>query len=128
MQSFQHPSQLHTQKPAQQGLLNRIAALEEKVEKLKRELAVSKNTNSLLGQKIDNLHQYQRQACLRIDGIKPCKEETEDQIRAIAKSVLYHDLGLTRNETQFEIWKTDVLKMHFVFVFRRPLHDVSKTS
>ena len=109
MQSFQHPSQLHTQKPAQQGLLNRIAALEEKVEKLKRELAVSKNTNSLLGQEIDNLHQYQRQACLSIDGIEPCEEESEDQIRAIATNVLSHNLGLTRDETQFEIDKCNCL-------------------
>ena len=38
----QPPSQLNTQKPAQQGILNRIVTLEEQVEKLERELAVSK--------------------------------------------------------------------------------------
>lgn len=38
----QPTSQLNTRKPAQQGILNRIVTLEEQVEKLERELAVSK--------------------------------------------------------------------------------------
>ena len=38
-----------------------------------------------------------------IDGIKPCEEENEDQIREKVTNVLSHNLGLPREETQFEI-------------------------
>ena len=88
--------------------LNQTVTLEESRKARKRACSI-KNTNPLLGEEIDNLHQYQRQACLSIDGIEPCEEESEDQIRAIATNVLSHNLGLTRDETQFEIDKCNCL-------------------
>lgn len=40
-----------------------------------------------------------------IEGIKPCEEETEDQIREKVTNVLSQQIGLSREEAQFEIDK-----------------------
>ena len=51
------------------SLTARIDMLEKKVLELEGVLEVTRNANSLLEQEVDNLQQYQRHACIIVDGI-----------------------------------------------------------
>ena len=62
--------------------------LEKRVLELEGVLEVTRNANSLLEQKVDNLLQYQRRASIIVDGITLVKDETEEQITAKAKNFL----------------------------------------
>ena len=60
------------------SLTARIDMLEKRVLELEGVLEVTRNANSLLEQEVDNLQQYQRHACIIVDGITPVKDETEE--------------------------------------------------
>ena len=45
----------------------RIKKLEDKVTEIESELIVTENVNKLLTQEVDDLHQYQRKACVILD-------------------------------------------------------------
>ena len=70
------------------SLTARIDILEKRVLELEGVLEVTRNANSLLEQEVDNLQQYQRSACIIVDGITPVKDETEEQIMAKTKNLL----------------------------------------
>ena len=72
---------------------------------LESSLIVAKNTNSLLEKEVDDLQQYQRQACIVIDGIKPADGGTEDQIKKKVRNVLVKNLGFNEERVDNEIDK-----------------------
>ena len=63
-----------------------IDVLEKRVLELEDVLEVTRNANSLLGQEVDNLQQYQRCTCIIFDGITPVKDELEEKIIAKEKN------------------------------------------
>ena len=62
--------------------------LERRVLELEGVVEVTRNANSFLEQEVDNLQQYQRRACIIVDGITSVKDETEEQITAKTKNFL----------------------------------------
>ena len=50
--------------------------LERRVLELEGVVEVTRNANSFLEQEVDNLQQYQRRACIIVDGITSVKDET----------------------------------------------------
>ena len=70
-----HQEVATTSSPSLEELLKRIETLEDKVAELESELIVSKNGNKQLSQEVDDLHQYQRRACIILDGITPSEHE-----------------------------------------------------
>ena len=57
-------------------LTARIANLEETVERLQSELAITKNVNNLLTNEVDDLQQYQWRQCFVIDGLQTTPNKT----------------------------------------------------
>ena len=86
-------------------LLERILALETRIEELESHLEVTKRVNSMLSQEVDDLQQYQRRACIVVDGISTSPEETADQMRTKVKNVLTRNLGFEEAEVQTELDK-----------------------
>ena len=60
------------------SLTARIDMLSKRELELEGVLEVARNANSFLEQEVDNLQQYQRHACIIVDGITPVKDETEE--------------------------------------------------
>ena len=87
------------------SLTARIDILEKRVLELEGVLEVTRNANSLLEQEVDNLQQYQRRACIIVDGITPVKDETEEQITAKTKNVLIKNLGFEERKVNEELDK-----------------------
>ena len=91
------------------SLTTRINLLEKRVLELEGVLEVTRNANSLLEQEVDNLQQYQRSACIIVDGITLVKDETEEQITAKAKHFLTKNLGFEGRKVNEELDKTNVI-------------------
>ena len=87
------------------SLTARIDMLEKRVLELEGVLEVTRNANSLLEQEVDNLQQYQRHACIIVDGIAPVKDETEEQITAKTKNFLIKNLGFEERKVNEELDK-----------------------
>ena len=87
-----------TSSPSLEKLLKRVESLEDKVAELESELIVSKNVNKLLSQEVDDLHQYQRSACIILDGITPSEHETTKQITRKAKNAMVKNLNFQRKK------------------------------
>ena len=87
------------------SLTARIDMLEKRVLELEGVLEVTRNANSLLEQEVDNLQQYQRRACIIVDGIAPVKDETEEQITAKTKNFLIKNLGFEERKVNEELDK-----------------------
>ena len=87
------------------SLTARIDMLEKRVLELEGVLEVIRNANSLLEQEVDNLQQYQRRACITVDGITPVKDETEEQIMAKTKNFLIKNLGFEERKVNEELDK-----------------------
>ena len=79
--------------------------LEKRLLELEGVLEVTRNANSLLEQEVDNLQQYLRHACIIVDGIKPVKDETEEQITAKTKNFLIKNLGFEERKVNEELYK-----------------------
>ena len=79
--------------------------LKRKLKCLKVPLLIAQNTNTLLEKEVDDLHQYQRRACIVVDGIQPEDNETEDQIKHKVRNVLTKNLGFEANQVDNEIDK-----------------------
>ena len=94
-----------TSGPSVEELLKRIESLEDKVAELESELIVSKNVNTLLSQEVHDLHQYQRRACIILDGITPNEHETADEITRKAKNVMVKNLNFSEEEVDIELDK-----------------------
>ena len=88
-----------------QLLEERIIQLEKKVEMLESTLIIAQNTNTLPEKEVDDLHQYQRRACIVVDGIQPEDNETENQIKHKVRNVLTKNLGFEANQVDNEIDK-----------------------
>ena len=68
------------------SLIARIDMLEKRVLELEGVLGVTRNANSLLEQEIDNLQQYQRHACIIVNGISPVRarlDETRSELKPV---------------------------------------------
>ena len=87
------------------SLTARIDMLENRVLELEGVLEVTRNANSLLEQEVDNLQQYQRRACIIVDGITPVKDEMEEQITAKTKNFLIKNLGFEERKVNEELDK-----------------------
>ena len=104
--STQDPSKTNKNEECKIQLLEeRIIQLEKKVEMLESTLIIAQNTNTLLEKEVDDLHQYQRRACIVVDGIQPEDNETEDQIKHKVRNVLTKNLGFEANQVNNEIDK-----------------------
>ena len=104
--STQDPSKTNKNEECKIQLLEeRIIQLEKKVEMLESTLIIAQNTNTLLEKEVDDLHQYQRRACIVVDGIQPEDNETEDQIKHKVRNVLTKNLGFEANQVDNEIDK-----------------------
>ena len=57
-------------------LLSRIASLKNTVDAFKSEFPIVKNVNTKLSMKLDDLHHYQRSACILVDDINLREEES----------------------------------------------------
>ena len=57
-----------------------------------------KNVNTKLSNESGDLNQYQRRACILVDGNDLREEENEDQIVEKVKNVLTHNLGFDEEE------------------------------
>ena len=68
-------------------------------------LIIAKNTNSLLEKEVNDLQQYQRQACVLVDRIKPADGETDVQIKGNVGNVLVKNLGFDEEIVDNEIHK-----------------------
>ena len=79
------------------------------MELLESSLIVAKNINSLLEKEVDDLQQYQLQACIVVDGIKPANGETEDHIKEKVQNVLFKNLGFDEKRVDSEIDKCYIL-------------------
>ena len=102
----QDPSKSNKNEESKIQLLeDRIIQLEKKVEMLESSLIIAQNTNTLLEKEVDDLHQYQRRACIVVDGIQPEDNETEDQIKQKVRNVLTKNLGFEANQVENEIDK-----------------------
>ena len=55
--------------------LSRLASLEKTVDVRKSELTIATNVNTKLSLELDDLEQYQRRACILVDGINLREEE-----------------------------------------------------
>ena len=86
------------------SLTARIDKLEKRVLELEGVLEVARNANNLLEQEVDNLQQYQRRACIVVDGITPVKDETEEQITA-KTSFLIKNFGFEERKVNEELGK-----------------------
>ena len=105
---------------------------------LESTLIIAQNTNTLLEKEVDDLHQYQRRACIVVDGIQPEDNETEDQIKYKVRNVLTKNLGFEANQVDNEIDKCHRLGkpnrgkqstiIHFrMHAFRVAVHQKQKT-
>ena len=104
--STQDPSKTNKNEEYKIQLLEeRIIQLEKEVEMLESTLTIAQNTNTLLEKEVDDLHQYQRRACIVVDGIQPEDNETEDQIKHKVRNVLTKNLGFEANQVDNEIDK-----------------------
>ena len=86
-------------------LLKRVVNLEKIVERLQSELYVTKNVNTLLGNEIDDLQQYERQHGIVIDGLRTSPNETCDQVTEKAEKVLTENLQFDPEEINYQIDK-----------------------
>ena len=75
------------------------------MDKLEEDLQYTRHINTVLSNEVDNLHQYQRLACLIIDGINPSAEENQEKIEEKVKNVLTRNLGFTTDEVKSELDK-----------------------
>ena len=100
-----HQEAATTSSPSLAELLKRIEKLEDKVAELERELIVTRNVNKLLSQEVDDLQQYQRRACVILDGITPSEHETTEQITKKAKNVMVKNLNFSEEEVDIELDK-----------------------
>ena len=73
-----HQEAATTSSPSLEELLKRIEKSEGKVAELESELIVMRNVNKLSSQEVDDLQQYQRRACVILDGITPSEHETTE--------------------------------------------------
>ena len=87
------------------SLIARIDMLEKRLLELEGLLEVTWNTNNLLEQEVENLQQYQRRACIIVDGITPVKDETEEQITTKTKNFLIKNLGFDERKVNEELDK-----------------------
>ena len=86
-------------------LLKRIEKLEDKVAELESELIVTRNVNKLLSREVDDLQQYQRRACVILDGITPSEHETTEEITKKVKNVMVKNLNFSEEEVDIELDK-----------------------
>ena len=68
-------------------------------------MEVTRNTNSLLVQEVDNRQQYQRHASIIVDSITPVKDETEEQIMTKTKNFLIKNLVFEERKVNEELNK-----------------------
>ena len=100
-----HQEAAITSRLSLEELLKRIEKLEDKVAELKSELIVTKSVNKLLSQEMGDLHQYQRRACVILDGIAPSGHETTEEITRKAKNVMVKNLNFSEEEVDIELDK-----------------------
>ena len=81
-----------------QSFLNRILALEQKVEILDGELSLTKNMRTLLSNEIDKLHQYQCRTCIAIEGLNKNRNENQDYIIKKTEKVLTCNIEFSKKE------------------------------
>ena len=93
-----HHEAATTSSPSLEELLKRIEKSEDKVAELESELIVMRNVNKLLSQEVDDLQQYQRRACVILDGITPSEHETTEEITKKAKNVMVKNLFFQRKK------------------------------
>ena len=86
-------------------LLKRIEKLEDKVAELESKLIVTKNVNKLLSQAVDDLQQYQRKACVILDGITPSEHETMEEITKKAKNAMVKNQNFSEEEVDIKLDK-----------------------
>ena len=72
----------------------RIANLDKTVERLQRELVITKNVKDILMNEADDLQQYQRRQCIVIDGLQTTPNETIPQVTRKTENVLAYHLKL----------------------------------
>ena len=70
---------------------------------------VTRYTNSLLEQEVDNLQQYQRCAFIIVDGTTVVKDETEEQITTKTKNFLIKNLDFEERKVNKELDKCHLL-------------------
>ena len=54
---------------------------------------------------MDDLQQYQRRACVTLDGITPSEHETTEEITKKAKNVMLKNLNFSEKEVDIELDK-----------------------
>ena len=86
-------------------MLKRIEKLEDKVAELESELIVTRNVNNLLSQEVDDLQQYQRRACVILDGTTPSEHEITKEITKKAKNVMVKNLNFSEEEVDIKLDK-----------------------
>ena len=84
-------------------MLKRIEKLEDKVAELESKLIVTKNVNKLLSQAVDDLQQYQRKACVILDGITPSEHETMEEITKKAKNAMVKNQNFSEEEVDIKL-------------------------
>ena len=100
-----HQEAATTSSPTLEELLKKIGKLEDKVAELESELIVTRNVNELLSQEVDDLQQYQRRACVTLDGITPSEHETTEEITKKTKNVMLKNLNFSEKEVDIELDK-----------------------
>ena len=100
-----HQESATTSRPTLEELLKRTEKLEDKVAELESELIVTRNVNKLLSREVDDLQQYQRRACVILDGITPSEHETTEEITKKVKNVMVKNLNFSEEEVDIELDK-----------------------
>ena len=100
-----HQEAATTSSPSLAELLKRIEKSEGKVAELESELIVMRNVNKLLSQEVDDLQQYQRRACVILDGTTTSEHETTKEITKKAKNVMVKNLNFSEEEVDTELDK-----------------------
>ena len=98
-----HQEAATTSSPSLEELLKRIEKLEDKVAELESKLIVTKNVNKLLSQAVDDLQQYQRKACVILDGITPSEHETMEEITKKAKNAMVKNQNFSEEEVDIKL-------------------------
>ena len=83
----------------------RITNLKKTVERLQKELIMTKNVNNILTNKVDGLQQYQQHQCIVIDGLQTAPNETMLQVIQKAENVFIQHLKLDPDEVVNQIDK-----------------------